>query len=41
MFFFSTKSKKNHTEASYPDDSFLLFGKESKGLPEDLLLKKL
>jgi len=38
MFFFSTKSKKNHTEVSYPDNAFLLFGKESKGLPEDLLL---
>ena len=39
MFFFSTKSKQNHTEVEYPDDAFLLFGKESKGLPEDLLLK--
>lgn len=38
MFFFSTKSKQNHTEVNYPDDAFLLFGKESKGLPEDLLL---
>lgn len=38
MFFLSTKSKKNHTEVSYPDGAFLLFGKESKGLPEDLLL---
>lgn len=38
MFFLSTKSKKNHTEVFYPDDAFLLFGKESKGLPEDLLL---
>jgi len=41
MFFFSTKSKKNHTEASYPDNAFLLFGKESKGLPEDLLLNNM
>ena len=39
MFFFSTKSKKNHTEVNYPDNAFLLFGKESKGLPEELLLK--
>jgi len=38
MFFFSTKSKQNHTEVNYPDNAFLLFGKESKGLPEDLLL---
>lgn len=41
MYFFSTKSKKNHTEVNYPDDVYLLFGKESKGLPEDLLLPNL
>ena len=38
MFFLSTKSKKNHTQVDYPDDTFMLFGKESKGLPEWLLL---
>lgn len=38
LFFFSTKSKRNHTEVNYPDDVYFLFGKESKGLPEDLLL---
>lgn len=37
MFFFTTKAPKNHTEVSYPDNSFLLFGKESAGLPEWLL----
>lgn len=41
MFFFSTKSKKNHTEVNYPDDAFLLFGKESKGLPENLLMNNM
>ncbi len=33
----STKSAKNHTEADYPEDCFILFGRESKGLPETLL----
>ena len=33
----STKSSKNHTQTDYPDDCFILFGRESKGLPEALL----
>lgn len=37
MVFASTKSARNHTEAEYPDGVFILFGKETKGLPEDLL----
>ena len=39
LFFYSTKSQKNHTQVEYPDDAYFLFGKESKGLPEWLLLK--
>ena len=35
--FFSTKSQKTHTEANYRDGDFLVFGKESRGLPEPLL----
>lgn len=37
--FFSTKAKKIHSEASYKDGDFLVFGKETKGLPESLLEK--
>lgn len=37
--FFSTKSKKIHSDAEYKDGDFLVFGKETKGLPEDLLKK--
>lgn len=33
----STKSAKNHTQTDYPEDCFILFGRESRGLPEDLL----
>ena len=35
--FFSTKSKHTHTERTYHDGDFLIFGKESRGLPEPLL----
>ena len=37
MYFFSTKAPRNHTEVEYPERVFLVFGKETKGLPEDLL----
>lgn len=39
FFFFTTKARKAHSDAVYPDGCYLLFGKESKGLPEELLLK--
>ncbi len=35
--FFSTKSKYTHTQVNYNDGDFLIFGKESRGLPEPLL----
>lgn len=37
MFFFTTKAPRSYTEAVYPDNSFIVFGKESAGLPESLL----
>lgn len=36
-FFLSTKSKINHSDAQFLDGDHLLFGKETKGLSEDLL----
>ena len=36
-FFFSTKARKTHSDVSYPDGSFLVFGREDAGLPEELL----
>ncbi len=38
-FYFSTKGTYRHSDVEYPDNSYLLFGKETKGLPEELLLK--
>ena len=37
FWFFSTKSKLIHSDAQYKDGDFLVFGKETKGLPESLL----
>ena len=37
FWFFSTKAKNIHSEVNYKDGDFLVFGKETKGLPEDLL----
>lgn len=37
MFFFSTKAEKAHSDISYPDSCYLVFGKETAGLPEKLL----
>ena len=37
FFFFSTKSVHKHTDIHYPDNCYLFFGKETAGLPEDLL----
>lgn len=39
FWFFSTKAKKIHSDVKYKDGDFLVFGKETKGLPEDLLKK--
>ena len=33
----STKAPRCYTEAEFTEDCFLLFGKETKGLPEDFL----
>jgi len=39
FWFFSTKAKKIHSEIEIKDGDFLVFGKETKGLPETLLEK--
>lgn len=37
FWFYSTKAKYVHSDVKYKDGDFLVFGKETKGLPEDLL----
>ena len=37
-YFFTTKAPRCYTQVEkYPDNVFIMFGKESKGIPEDLL----
>ena len=37
-YFFTTKAPQGYTDVNvYPDNVFIMFGKETKGLPEDLL----
>lgn len=37
LFFFSTKAPRSYTEITYPKETWLVFGRETKGLPEDIL----
>jgi tRNA (cytidine/uridine-2'-O-)-methyltransferase len=37
FYFFTTKGRKIHSDAKFEDGDFLVFGKETKGLPEELL----
>ncbi len=37
FFYFTTKGRTVHSDAVYPDNCFLVFGREDKGLPEELL----
>lgn len=38
IFYYTTKAPHKYTEITYPDEVYLMFGKESKGLPEELLV---
>lgn len=37
FFYFTTKAGRSYAEVSYPEDSFLVFGREDAGLPLTLL----
>ena len=39
FFFFTTKGRNRHSDVAFKDGAFLVFGKETKGLPEELLLQ--
>ena len=36
-YYFTTKALKAHSDVTYPDNCYLFFGKETKGLPEPFL----
>lgn len=37
FYYFTTKGRHIYSDIEYPDDVYLFFGKETKGLPEQLL----
>ncbi len=39
FYFFSTKGTHVYSDVRFPDNSFLLFGKETRGLPEHVLMQ--
>ena len=39
LYFATTKGKRVYTEVSYEPDCYLVFGKESAGIPEELLVE--
>lgn len=38
-FLFSTKGTHIYSDAEYPDNCYIIFGKETKGLPEEFLMQ--
>jgi len=37
FYFFSTKARNIYSDVNYPNNAYLFFGKETAGLPEELL----
>lgn len=38
-FYYTTKGRKRYDEANFSDGDFMVFGKETRGLPEELLIQ--
>lgn len=38
MFMATTKAHQTYTDVSYPEDAYIMFGKESAGIPEEILV---
>lgn len=36
-FYFTTKAQKAHSDVNYPDNTYLVFGREDKGISEQIL----
>ena len=37
VYYIETKARLSYTDVTYPDGAFLMFGKETKGLPDELV----
>lgn len=40
LYYFTTKAPQTYCEVTYPEETYLVFGKESAGISESLLVKK-
>lgn len=40
FYYFTTKTGKKYTEITYKEGDFLVFGPETRGIPEDILFNK-
>ncbi len=38
VYYFTTKARNRYMDVTYPEEVFLMFGKETRGLPENLLV---
>ena len=41
IYLLSTKSQKAYTDVNYEDDTYIVFGAETRGLPEDYILENM
>ena len=39
IYMATTKSKQKYTDVEYPKDAYIMFGPESRGIPEEILLE--
>ena len=39
MYMATTKARHRYTDVSYEEDAYIMFGKESAGIPEEILLE--
>ncbi|MDF2596360.1 MAG: trmL [Clostridia bacterium] len=39
LYMATTKSRQTYTEVTYEEDAYIMFGKETAGIPEEILLK--
>ena len=39
VYMATTKAKQKYTDVSYEEDAYIMFGKESAGIPEEILLE--